>query len=562
MKLSFFSVENFRSITKAYKIDLENLTVLLGKNNEGKTNILKALIFGMTILERIGRGAIGTSTLRREYDWSEDFPIKLQRYNRLKDKSTKIRFDFSMTPSECQNLLSKIGSNINGEISIYIKINSKNEFLIEVPKKGKNTRALSKKKKDICSFITENFKLQYVPAIRSQEDAYKIISELITIELDDIQDEEYFKAIDYIGKKQEEKINHLSDKIQGPLKDFLPNINSIRLKLNDEIILKRSQYSYRRNLDISVDDGVPTDLMNKGDGVKSLFTIAMLSQISLPNGTLIVIDEPENHLHPDGIRFISQVLWNISKKCQVLVSSHNPIFVNRHNIKSNIIVDKGMAIEARLLDDIRKNLGVSCADNLMYADYIVIVEGPTDRTFLEKYLSRDSELHSYIKNNKLMIRNIGGTNNLNYELQGLERFCCSYLILLDNDSAGLKAKNTAITNLRISDDAFRFFSVSGMPHSELEDLYSPTYYQDFLSSEGYDITRGLFKNKTKKWADRISDLAIEQGTLLSKEQIDVLKEKLVAHIATDIENSLSDAGKHLLSQITKKIKDDIEMQDQ
>lgn len=43
MKLSDFSVNNYRSITTARKIPTKNMTVLVGKNNEGKSNILSAL---------------------------------------------------------------------------------------------------------------------------------------------------------------------------------------------------------------------------------------------------------------------------------------------------------------------------------------------------------------------------------------------------------------------------------------------------------------------------------------------------------------------------------------
>lgn len=53
MKLITFSITNFRSITNAHKINLEDITVLLGKNNEGKSNIIKALSIGMNIISHI-----------------------------------------------------------------------------------------------------------------------------------------------------------------------------------------------------------------------------------------------------------------------------------------------------------------------------------------------------------------------------------------------------------------------------------------------------------------------------------------------------------------------------
>lgn len=50
MKLHSFSVQNFRSITQANKIPFEDITILLGKNNEGKSNMLRALKICMNIL--------------------------------------------------------------------------------------------------------------------------------------------------------------------------------------------------------------------------------------------------------------------------------------------------------------------------------------------------------------------------------------------------------------------------------------------------------------------------------------------------------------------------------
>jgi len=32
MQLTYFTVSNYRSITNAYKLDLQNMTILIGKN--------------------------------------------------------------------------------------------------------------------------------------------------------------------------------------------------------------------------------------------------------------------------------------------------------------------------------------------------------------------------------------------------------------------------------------------------------------------------------------------------------------------------------------------------
>ena len=54
MKLVEFSVSNYRSITSAHKIKLQNFTVLVGKNNEGKSNLLTAMNVAMKALMNHG----------------------------------------------------------------------------------------------------------------------------------------------------------------------------------------------------------------------------------------------------------------------------------------------------------------------------------------------------------------------------------------------------------------------------------------------------------------------------------------------------------------------------
>lgn len=155
MQLSNVSISNYRSITDAYKIDLSNLTVLLGKNNEGKTNIIKAINLGMDILRNIQYYPRRRLAIRQLYDWNEDFPISLQTSKKLKTKQTIIRFDFLMNADEVNVFSDKIGSNINGALSIYSKIGEDNTLSVTVPKKGKNAKAFQIKFRKLANlFVT------------------------------------------------------------------------------------------------------------------------------------------------------------------------------------------------------------------------------------------------------------------------------------------------------------------------------------------------------------------------------------------------------------------------
>ncbi len=558
MKLSYVTIENYRSITDAYKIDMSNLTVLLGKNNEGKTNIIRAIKLGMSIIQDIEMFYPKRRMLRRTcYDWHEDFPIALQNSKKITDKKTLIRFDFQLSEIESTELSKKIGSSINCALSIYICIRENNQISITVPKRGKNAKAISSKIIPISNFISENYLMQYIPAVRSEEDAFAAIIDLVESELSEINDEEYKKSLELIVKVQQAKLADLASRVKQPLKNFLPQIKDINLNLSTNFLGYTSSFIGRRSICFDVDDGTLTSLRNKGDGVKSLTAIALLSQVSTTKNRLVIIDEPENHLHPEAIRYINTVLTNLSKDNQVLISTHSPIFVNRNTISSNIIVEKGKAYPAKRIDNVRNVLGVLCSDNLIYSDYVVVVEGPTDKSLLIKMLKSDKDLSKALTNNIVTIHSIGGTHNLQSEIYSLQRYCCNYLVLVDYDKAGKDAIIQTKEKLSITDNSVRYFMKSNKKDTELEDLYNAEKYKDYLLSKGIDISNNKFKNQTKKWSDRISDVAVCAGIDFSKELENELKQGIENIISDFLPEYFSEQGYHLLCEIIEKIKLDL-----
>lgn len=553
MKLSYVTIGYYRSITEAYKIDLSNLTLLLGKNNEGKTNIIKAIELGMEILQDADLYVRRKRIISRLYNWHEDYPLSLQKSKLIKNKQTKIRFDFSMEPSEASELSRIIGSTLNTELSIYFSIGEENVLSVTVPKRGKNATAISKKVLYICDYICSKFNIQYIPAIRAESDAYETLANMVEDELSSIVDDKYLECLDYIENIQQNRLTALAARVRNPLKNFLPSVKAISINLKDRY--RRPTYSLRRSLNIEMDDGVLTSLSNKGDGVKSLTTIALLSQISSNKNRLIIVDEPENHLHPEAIRYICTVLYELGKENQVLISTHSPIFVNRDNIKSNIIVDSGKAVPADRIDTLRKTLGVMCSDNLMYSDYVIVVEGPTDKTLVTKYLYSDRQLNNCLINKSITVRAVGGTNNIKSEVYSLQRYCCNYLILLDSDPAGKNAANQLKQEMSVPSEKIRYFSLTGRTETELEDLLTEEMYKDLLLEKGIDISNPIFKNKSKKWSRRLSDIA--QGCGINFSDMENECKEKVSYNVKSSDNYLNDDGKRLLAAIKDKIRMDL-----
>jgi putative ATP-dependent endonuclease of OLD family len=81
MKIKSFSVKNYRSIAQSEKIALSDMTVLIGPNNEGKSNILNALVCAMGLIERHSKEDKLINLVRqdRPYIWERDFPVGLQK---------------------------------------------------------------------------------------------------------------------------------------------------------------------------------------------------------------------------------------------------------------------------------------------------------------------------------------------------------------------------------------------------------------------------------------------------------------------------------------------------
>ena len=166
MKLVEFSVTNYRSITKAHKISLQNLTVLVGKNNEGKSNFLTALNIAMQGMIYYARTKRIISLRRMEfYKWERDFPVQFRE--RKGGLESIFRLNFCLENEEATEFTHATGIRSNEAIPIEIKIGKDNEVKISVPKKGSSS--YTRKAAQVTSFICERISFNYIQAVRTEE---------------------------------------------------------------------------------------------------------------------------------------------------------------------------------------------------------------------------------------------------------------------------------------------------------------------------------------------------------------------------------------------------------
>ena len=60
--------------------------------------------------------------------------------------------------------------------------------------------------------------------------------------------------------------------------------------------------------------------------------------------SIIAIEEPESHLHPDAIHSLVDVINGVSENHQVVITTHNPLFVQRNAVSENVIVNENIIL--------------------------------------------------------------------------------------------------------------------------------------------------------------------------------------------------------------------------
>lgn len=540
MKLIIFSITNFRSITNAHKINLEDITVLLGKNNEGKSNIIKALSIGMNI---ISNPTYERHILRKSYYiiedecyfWKRDFPISYQ--NRNRGLETIFKFEFELSEQEIREFKASVNSRINGTLEIQIKIGNDNRPKFSVPKRG--NKSLEKKVDKIREFVSKRIIFNYIPAIRTEEDGINIIRANLSKELAVIEEkEEYKKALKTINDLQQEILDGISQKIKKSLIGFIPTIKNVQLHIAEESRVR----ALRRDVEVIIDDGTPTKIEYKGDGIKSLVSMGILTdRYNTSESSIIAIDEPEFHLHPGAISELNKVIRNLKKGSQVIITTHNPQFTDVDNLKNNIIVDKGKAIPCKNIQEIREVLGIKIYDYLYNIRYVLIVEGENDKKILEKILKQKSSgIQKLLDNGEMVIHSLSGASKLESYLNYLKENVCKYYIFLDNDEEGIAAVEKSKKSKLLEENEYNLVSYIGMKKVEIEDIIKKDLYISRIQNEmGINIDKTKINSMKNKWSDKMKNIYEQQGKIWNDEvefKMKNIVSSLVEEYRGDIDN--------------------------
>lgn len=562
MRIVSFEATKYRSIKKTNKLTISNYCVLIGPNNEGKSNLLNGLVTALNLVSA-GNYSVGRIRSRASnnyfyggdnYVWDRDIPVA---YKEKRETKTVFILGFEMTTAERKDFKRELGSNLKNSLALKLELGWK-ESSFDIIIKGRAKTALSAKKDQIANFIKKRLDYQYIPCVRTVDLSEGVLNDMLAREFKKLAaTAEYSQCLEQMRKLEEPMITELEKLVTDTVAEFIPDVKKIKLS-NSEAFSR----SIRRNK-IMVDDGTDTELEAKGDGVKSLVAVGLMrhlaSTASGERDLILCIEEPEAHLHPKAIHGIKRVLLEAALKCQIIISTHSPILIDRNDLANNIIVEKHSARHCSNIKEIRDVIGVHVADNLVAAELVILVEGESDQLILSSILKdKVKGFAEKMASGNVIIIAMTGCSKATYCATFYKNLLCDVYLVVDSDDAGLQAVK-AVTKAKILDmNEISMITSKDRKKSEIEDVLKVECYQQrFFETFGVDLPSTGFRKSKAEWSCRIEKIFHDIGKPWDK-NIEEQAKALVAECASAMGFACVDVNKaesisHLIDTIRNRL---------
>lgn len=145
-------------------------------------------------------------------------------------------------------------------------------------------------------------------------------------------------------------------------------------------------------LNIKIGNKPQLEIYNLGDGLQTIITVLFPIFIGKDSERLIFIEEPEVHLHPLWQSKLLRALKQIPNQ-QYFITTHSNVLINDPETKLFFVKqeNESMSVKNIKLDTDKllliQELGYKQSD-LLQANYILWVEGPSDKIYLKYWLEK------------------------------------------------------------------------------------------------------------------------------------------------------------------------------
>lgn len=429
MYIRTVEIENYRAF-KNFEIKLSPLSLIIGENEAGKTNLFDALALPLNSNDiSFNKKRLSVSDINREA--IKDFYqaiINGKEDDEIKALIPKVRVEVEFT--EPKNIIEEgvigkwiIGEEVDDSYKIRYDFRPKDadhfvetsKDLLEGIKDIKDTRwfnlpielydydvtqsnnglkvsysdlrliainSINAERDDFAESNTQKSNdILTKMLISSLEDADKAkINSAYTSFFDEIENTETFKKIVAPDPDFENFFDEIVDKLE-----CIPNLPNLKSILSNITLKSGESYLYQRGL-----------------GYRNLVYIYLLFEFFKGNKNalnLCCIEEPEAHLSVNNLRFATDFIYKSTQKggssLQALISSHSPQIINKLELTNVIVLCGNDAIHLTdskkyLTNYLRKRPNFDIL-KLLLSTKTVLVEGTTEEMLINAILYRNNK---------------------------------------------------------------------------------------------------------------------------------------------------------------------------
>lgn len=471
MRISKVHIEHYRSI-KELTLEPNLYCVLIGENNTGKSNILRAL--NVVLGETWPSERSFTEEDFHNQDTSKDIVIQVYFDIEIENHPNGLAVKIAGFELRCKAYKKRVGKKPAGSLKVsYVCIDSKGSVIKYPPerlKKGQQAEGHWPELR-VSGDLREKVPFIYVDVLREYDrqnpgSRWSVLRKLFNeVNTEFLNDRTKIKIKQQDGSTVEmtrkeafeaavkeahnflhtEAFKEIEKKLVKNVMDQMglhPTESSVALHFESH----DPSHAYK-SLQLYVDQmGITSPAAEVGAGLQSAIVVGIFRTYEemKKEGAIFAIEEPEVFLHPQKARYFESVLRRLSESGnQVFLTTHSPIFVSIYKPEAVAIIrrtpeDGTKAIQAariELATDERKALRLMTEfdaqrNELFFAKKVMLVEGNTEKIAVPLVFQA---MQADINQLGVSIVECGGKTKLPLFVRVLKAFGIPYVVLADHD---------------------------------------------------------------------------------------------------------------------------------
>jgi len=532
MRLLNIKSKNFKTLQNLEIKFLSNYCTISGKNNAGKSSVIKALL-----------NLFQSESSRPWQDENYSFDYKEDKTQWLKGQEPiLISYEIEVSRQDDPAFITFLENQSKTQISeeqlvliVEIEISSTNDILTKV--KIGNTLLSAQSSSDVRKYLKSSNVLFHHNSTHQENTFYGPGRAKAFYEVQLSASEQ--AALNSAA-------NVLEAKIKKVARDHRENLNKLLGRLVEQYDVEFSnlqKYSSKRHLfGIALNDkSVEVPLNDWGSGTQNrtyiLISILNAKRIKDKNSAqdkitpIVIIEEPESFLHPSAQSEFGKILRDIANELeiQIIVTTHSPYMLNREDPTSNTllgrVIKKKVHPETVVVPTDGENWPAPFSEHLGvpeselktfktlfgFKQNVLLVEGDVDKQYFE--FLREKSLGKYVLDKSIEILPYGGYGALTNGL--LLKFTLSnynkYLITFDLDAKSKVLKSLEGIGLK-EKDGYLPIGLSRGGCESIEGLLPERVLSAVHGRETELVTklRASDENERKKAKDSLKKLFLEE----------------------------------------------------